>query len=187
MPTQRTLRLDEETVIYCYDDGYIEWNVKNGIYNGIHKTKGSINHDGYLTVKIHGKKYFSHRIIALAFIGKSSLPEIDHINRIRTDNSVKNLRYVNHSENMLNTKKTENCLKKYGVLWSKNRKEWRKAYDFSIKNKKMCITRPDGITIHTGILKAHEITALKQLTQKERYFAYQELKSNRNVMEVEFA
>ena len=47
---------------------------------------------------------FLHRIVATLFIpNPDNKPEIDHINAIKTDNRVENLRWVTHSENMLNT------------------------------------------------------------------------------------
>lgn len=49
------------------------------------------------------KTVLLHRIIAIAFIPNPlNLPCIDHINRIKTDNQLENLRWVTHSENMIN-------------------------------------------------------------------------------------
>ena len=50
------------------------------------------------------KEIFIHRLVAKYFIKQKYKDKyiIDHINRVRTDNRVCNLRYVNHKENMNN-------------------------------------------------------------------------------------
>lgn len=58
---------------------------------------------GYEYITICGIRYSIHRLVALAFIpNPDDKPEIDHINAIRTDNSVENLRWVTRKENQQN-------------------------------------------------------------------------------------
>lgn len=62
--------------------------------------------NGYYQVKIcfKGKYYHRsvHRMIAKAFIDNSELkPEVNHINGLKQDNSVKNLEWVTSSENQI--------------------------------------------------------------------------------------
>tara|TARA_R110000824_G_scaffold247679_1_gene436748 strand:- start:791 stop:1261 length:471 start_codon:yes stop_codon:yes gene_type:complete len=46
---------------------------------------------------------YNHRLIALAYIPNPDNKDfIDHINRIKTDNRIENLRWATHSENMQN-------------------------------------------------------------------------------------
>ena len=64
--------------------------------------------DGYLNVILSKKgktKTFSvHRLVAMTFISNpENKPEVDHINAIKTDNSVNNLRWASHKENMNNS------------------------------------------------------------------------------------
>ena len=60
----------------------------------------SHNKKGYFTVMIGGKRYLVHRLVAQAFIpNPDDKPCIDHINAIRTDNRVDNLRWVTVKEN----------------------------------------------------------------------------------------
>lgn len=76
------------------------------------KKRGTIikaidNHHGYVEVGLHknGENNICriHRIVASVFIPNPyNKPEIDHINTIKTDNRVVNLRWVTKSENMLN-------------------------------------------------------------------------------------
>ena len=49
------------------------------------------------------KRFMVHRLVALMFISNpDNKPCIDHINTIRTDNRVENLRWVTYSENSYN-------------------------------------------------------------------------------------
>lgn len=64
---------------------------------------------GYLHVTIwedgERKTMKVHRLVALAWIPiEDNKPYVDHINRIKTDNRVENLRWVTSSENCLNKK-----------------------------------------------------------------------------------
>ena len=61
--------------------------------------------NGYLIVQLgrNNKKYV-HRLVALAFISNpENKPQVDHINRIRSDNRIENLRWATKSENQINT------------------------------------------------------------------------------------
>ena len=61
---------------------------------------------GYLqiNVPIRNTTTLVHRLVAEAFIDNpQGYTEIDHINRNKSDNSVTNLRWVTHSENMRNS------------------------------------------------------------------------------------
>lgn len=65
------------------------------------------NGKGYLTVCLwKGNTYkhkYIHRLVAEAFLpNHENKPCIDHINTIRTDNRVENLRWCTYSENLMN-------------------------------------------------------------------------------------
>lgn len=49
---------------------------------------------GHLGIEIDGKRYLSHRLVWLYVYGKWPDQQIDHINRIRDDNRLENLRDV---------------------------------------------------------------------------------------------
>ena len=64
------------------------------------------NASGYLqiNVPIRGTTTLVHRLVAETFIDNpQGYTEIDHLNRNKLDNSVANLRWVTHSENMRNS------------------------------------------------------------------------------------
>lgn len=60
--------------------------------------------DGYPMVKLKDNRNHNvHRLVAEAFLGVEQNMEVDHINAIRTDNRIENLRWVTHSENIKHT------------------------------------------------------------------------------------
>lgn len=63
---------------------------------------GSTSIGGYLKVSFQGKSYPLARVIWKLVTGLEPLGEIDHINRIRSDNSWGNLRDVTSQQNQLN-------------------------------------------------------------------------------------
>lgn len=72
-------------------------------YGSEHILKLSNNKCGYPKVRLNGKTYLVHRLVALTFIPNlDGKPEVDHINTIRTDNRVENLRWSTRKENTNN-------------------------------------------------------------------------------------
>lgn len=64
----------------------------------------TINSKGYLYVSLSKnssvKKYFIHRLVAINFIENTNhYEEVDHINGIRNDNRLKNLRWCSRKQN----------------------------------------------------------------------------------------
>lgn len=69
-----------------------------------HWTYGSRQTNGYRTVGVGGKVYKVHRLVADCFIpNPNNLPEIDHIDRVRFNNVISNLRWCSHTDNSRNT------------------------------------------------------------------------------------
>lgn len=118
---------------FYYKDGYL-YSKSN------HKKYGTTRSDGYVVFQHNKIKYYAHRVVWALHNG--IIPDdkqIDHINRVKTDNRIENLRLVNVRENGLNRefKKSNTGIK--GV--SKDRNYYKVS--FTINNK----------SIHVGNFK----------------------------------
>lgn len=93
----------EEIDIYVDENGGVYKKKKNGELKPCYQK----NSNGYKQITIfkgwEHKSYMVHRLVAMAFIpNPENKPYVDHINRIKDDNRVENLRWVTPKENMLN-------------------------------------------------------------------------------------
>lgn len=71
------------------------------ISNTWRKRSVSLKSNGYLQCTIFRKRFYIHRLVYEAWV--SNIPkgyDIDHINGIKTDNRVSNLRAISRSENL---------------------------------------------------------------------------------------
>ena len=82
----------------------------------------SVSLKGYLYGSINGAKIRAHQVVWAIMNGEwASLP-IDHINAIRTDNRIENLRVATNSQNQFNRGKQRNNTSGYkGVFLQKGR------------------------------------------------------------------
>ena len=106
----------------------------DGIYSDkfgkMKKMKGSINSWGYYNVVLSKdrKKYTKkvHRLIAEMFIpNPDNLSDVDHINRIKTDNRLDNLRWVSRQDNNRNMSiRSDNTSGIQGVFFHKINNRW---------------------------------------------------------------
>lgn len=109
---------------------------------------------GYIRIEIDEQIIKIHRLIAFCFLGLNNIrgnrnTDIpDHINKIKTDNRVDNLRIVNVSENAFN-RNPKGCY-------------------FHKKYKKWCATiKANGKQIHLGSYDTEEEARNAYLTAKE--------------------
>lgn len=116
-----------------YRDGHLWWikptssRVKAGRQFGRYDR-------GYRDGMLKGKSYKEHRLIWLYHYGTWPKNQIDHINGIRDDNRIENLREVTNQQNQFNKKSREGSSSKYkGVDWSKRDKKWQAKYRYNGK------------------------------------------------------
>ena len=67
------------------------------------KIKLTLDSKGYYVCSLNRKTFKHHRVVAIQFIpNPEGKPDIDHMNHVRNDNNISNLRWVSHYENMQN-------------------------------------------------------------------------------------
>jgi HNH endonuclease len=115
---KRQLHYDPET-------GLFTWLISNKNNVKIGDTAGSYDMYGYLTIRIHYKSYKCHRLAWLYVYGVFPNVYLDHINRIKNDNRIINLRAVTAQQNQFNTKTRFDSTSGYtGVSFRKDRKKY---------------------------------------------------------------
>lgn len=86
---------------------------------------GSLHKHGYLQVKILGRMYKAHRIAWALYYGEWPEGQIDHEDRSRANNRIKNLRVVSNQENQKNVSMKKNNKSGHtGVRWSPRLQKW---------------------------------------------------------------
>lgn len=89
---------------------------------------------GYAYVYIKRKQYYVHRLVALAYIpNPDNKPQVDHINRDKTDNSSTNLRWSTPHENNINKRSTDIAIEKWGFVPSEDRAQYEKLRHIAYK------------------------------------------------------
>ena len=143
-----------------YDDGKVFSKYTNKFL------KHSIQKDGYhsLSLRKDGTRtnFLVHRLVGIHYLpNPDNLPEIDHINRARSDNRVQNLRWSSHLDNMNNTgKRNDNKTGHIGISYHRlsNRWEYSKMYHkksigkrFKTKAEALCYKYIILLKIKSGI------------------------------------
>ena len=111
-----------EYLEYNADTGEFTWVKQSGYRGKVGSVAGGMMAHGYRIVTIHGVKMLEHRVAWAMHYGIWPSFEIDHINRIRNDNRIKNLREATRSQNARNGSLRRN--NKLGVtgVWRKYNK-----------------------------------------------------------------
>lgn len=87
---------------------------------------GSPDTDGYTSIGICGARYLAHRLAWLVEYGVWPEESIDHIDCVKTNNSIRNLRLADQSQNRCNVKlQRVNSTGFKGVHFNKNAKKFR--------------------------------------------------------------
>lgn len=153
MLTQERLK---ELLSYDAETGEFTWKTKRGrTTNGV--SAGTIHSSGYMIIQLDKTKYGAHRLAWLYCYGETPSNMVDHINRVKLDNRIANLRLASESENQMNSKLSRNNTSGYkGVSYNKKSKLWR----VNIANK--------GRYIYIGQFKTPEEANIKAKQAREK-------------------
>ena len=90
---------------------------------------------GYLRIQLQGRRYKAHRLAWLYVYGEWPKDQLDHTNRIRTDNRIANLREVTNKQNGQNRSKPSNNTSGHpGVSWNKRISKWQAQIKHNYKD-----------------------------------------------------
>ena len=111
---------------------------------------GSLKRTGYIEITIKKKKYLAHRLVYIWHFGdiQDNL-QIDHINRIRNDNRIENLRVVTNQQNKFNKTNTK------GYTYNKKNKKFQARITINGKEKNLGYFNNED-EAHTAYLNAKE-------------------------------
>ncbi len=87
---------------------------------------GSLMGEGYLLSYVDGRRYLNHRLAWLYVHGHWPAAHVDHINGVRSDNRLANLREASHAQNLAHRVKLDKDNKSgyRGVSWCKEKRKW---------------------------------------------------------------
>lgn len=121
-----------ELFLYNSDDGVFVRKVAVGRH-GRHKQghiAGTKQSRGYIVISVDGRRYVAHRLAWLYTYDRWPVGDLDHINGVKNDNRIANLREATRRQNMQNVRKHKHNTSGYkGVAWHSQRNKWR-AYIF---------------------------------------------------------
>ena len=104
--------------------GELFWNDKAPV-KVRNKPANAKDGQGYIHLKVGGKMILGHRIVWFKVYGEFPSLQIDHINGIKDDNRISNLRLASNSQNSMNKGKQSNNTSGFkGVTFHKHTKKY---------------------------------------------------------------
>lgn len=148
---QKLLSYDAESGLFFWT-GIAHRSVRN-------KKAGCPNKDGHIRIRFDGKAHYAHRLAWLYVYGCMPSMQIDHINGIRDDNRISNLRDVSMGVNSQNQRRPQSGNKSgyLGVSWAKDRGKWQSQIMLSGKSSHLGFFEDPYVAHEAYLLKKREI------------------------------
>jgi len=143
---------DKLLELFDYQNGNLIWNSDRGAQKCKGQIAGTRHSKGYVAIKLKGRVYKAHRLIYIWHYGAlSGDVHIDHINGIRDDNRIENLRAVTPTQNQ----------------W--NRHHMVKGYTQTRSGRFQVRISVNGEEKHIGMVDSEEEATAMYLKAKEKY------------------
>ena len=113
----------KEYLKYDTNTGEFTWIKCKAKWMEVGTKAGTLNDKGYIKIRLNGKNYQAHRLAWYFHYREWPKHQIDHINGVRTDNRIINLRDVTSKQNSLNQKGHREKTFKY-YSFNKYNKKW---------------------------------------------------------------
>ena len=117
----------KELLHYCPETGVFTRRTSCGRYRAGTtvgtKPSGTLK---YVSIYVANQRFLAQRLAWLYVYGELPITDLDHINRVKTDNRIENLRQVTRSQNMQNVwLHKHNTSGHKGISWTARLKKWR--------------------------------------------------------------
>lgn len=164
-----TQSLLKELLHYDMDTGALTWVADQRGHIRAGANAGSRRPNGYLSIKIRQRRYYAHRLAWLYVYGEWPKDQIDHINGVKDDNRIANLREATHAKNGQNrTKQSNNSSGFVGVSWHSRDRKWQATIKI------------DGANKHLGCFDAPEAAHAAYCAAKAKYHTFNPVLRNMN-------
>jgi hypothetical protein len=122
---QELRKIVMERLSYDSRTGLFKWKCRVATHVPKGSKAGSVDKNGYVKIKILRRDYRAHRLAWLIVYGSFPPEQIDHINGVKHDNRIINLRSVTCLENCRNKPLSSSNTSGYiGVSYAKTIKKW---------------------------------------------------------------
>ena len=123
MITQSELK---EVLFYDETTGQFTWIKPSSRSVKVGDVAGHINKSGYVRLCVNDHRYLAHRLAWLYVHGSFPATQLDHINGVKSDNRIQNLRLATAKQNAENRKlMVTNTTGHRGVYWVEKVKKWK--------------------------------------------------------------